>query len=68
VVGGETFGEDVGNLVNGGEVVELNVFVENLFSDEVDVNFDVLGSGMGDRIGGNGKGARVITPNCGRRR
>jgi hypothetical protein len=42
-------------LVDGGEVAELNVFVENLVPDKVDINFDVLGASMRDRIGGNGR-------------
>jgi hypothetical protein len=52
--GSEAFGEDVGNLFQGGEITELNVAVGDLFEDEMNINFHVFGSYMGHGVGGQG--------------
>jgi len=46
-IGGEAFGEEVGNLIKCGKVAELDVFVENFFPNEMNVDFDVLSASMG---------------------
>jgi hypothetical protein len=45
-VGSEAFGEEVSNLIKGGEVAELDVFVEDFFPDEMNVHLDMLCESM----------------------
>ena len=46
----QSLGEDVGDLINGVNIFHLKHSSSNLLSDEVNINFDVFGSLVENRI------------------
>ena len=49
-------------LITSCNVMHLKVTAKNPFTNRVIINFNMLGSGMKDKIGSNGKGRNVVTP------
>ncbi len=50
---GEPFGEDIGELINGGNKLDLEIFTQHPLTDEMEVHFNMFGSRMEDRVGGD---------------
>jgi hypothetical protein len=59
---GLLFGKNMGDLISRRDEGDCNVFLKNLLTHKVVVHLNVLGTGMVDWIGGECKGADVITP------
>jgi hypothetical protein len=58
----QTFGEDIWRLMMSWDVPSIEILVEDLFSDEVVIHFNVFGAGMKYRIGGEGESTDIINP------
>jgi hypothetical protein len=50
-------------LVTGGNKIESNVLVQDLFVDKVVIHLNVLSPSMVDRIRYKGHGTKIVTPN-----
>jgi hypothetical protein len=50
---GKTFGEDIGELIHCGDKFDNEILAKNLFSHKLEINLNMFGSSMEDRIGGN---------------
>ena len=50
----QSFGEDVGDLIDGVNVLDLKHTGGNLLPDEVNVNFDMLSALMQNRVASKG--------------
>jgi hypothetical protein len=46
----------------GGDVPSMEILVEDFFSDEVIIQFNVFSTGMKNRIGRKGEGTDIINP------
>lgn len=58
----ETLSKNVCQLITSCNVTNLKVMIKNSFSNKVIIHFNMLGMGMKDKIGSNGKGRNVVTP------
>jgi len=59
-----TLDEDICNLIVGVNVTNNHIFVNNLLSNKVIINFDMFGSRMKDKIRSQRHSTEIITPEC----
>ena len=62
----QRLGENVANLILGGEKTNLNFTVGNMLTNKVKIKLDMLGASMEDGIMGHVNGDEVVTPQGGR--
>jgi len=57
---GQSFDEDIDELIMSGNKFDENIFVVNFFSNKMVVGFD--GMSMINKVGGESEGTNVVTP------
>jgi len=56
------FGEKVCNLVQGRDVANLNIAINDFIPDKMYVDLNVLSTGMENKIGSEGNGSSIVAP------
>lgn len=57
------FSKAVSYLINGWNILNFKLVGQDLITNKVDVNLNVLGASMSDRISSNCRGTEIVTPN-----
>jgi len=65
--GSQSLSKDIGWLVTGGDKSKADVFVQDLFPNEMVINLYMLSPSMIDRVRGKSHGTKIVTQNNGRR-
>lgn len=59
---GQSFSQNILNLIMRTNVREINILVMNLLTYKMEIHLNVLGPGMENRIGGKNKFSYITTP------